>query len=355
MKKLKIIISDFHLGNGRYLPDGTVNSLEDFNSDEKFVEFMEHYGEQPPDTHVELIVNGDFFNMIQLLPEEKPDDILSERAAVSKIEAIIQGHKSIFSSLKAFNEKPRRRVVFLLGNHDPGLLWKEAQEIVRRSVQGDVLFVDEAYRFDGVHVEHGHQLEPIHRFNKERYFLTRGYPEPLLNLPWGVFFVKDFLYRIKRRRPYVDKVKPFGQYLRWCLYNDFWFGLLTILRYTWFVCKTRLSKMPLKRAGAFAGLKAVWELTRTPTLEDAAREILQKGDCRIVVLGHSHIPVHRNFGQDREYFNPGCWNNVTSLDIPSLGHSLRLMYVLVEYQQGKPFARMMEWHGQQRIFEDVIV
>ena len=197
MKKIKLVLSDLHLGNGRYLPDGTINPLEDFVNDTRFIEFVEHYGEHAgDDTDVELIFNGDFFNHIQLMPEEQADGILTERASVNKTVAIIRGHQRMFDALKAFNSRPRRRVVFILGNHDPGLLWKGAQEVIRSVIQGEVVFVPEAYRFDGVHIEHGNRLEPIFRFDNKRYFLTKGYPEPILNLPWGVFFVKDFIFRI---------------------------------------------------------------------------------------------------------------------------------------------------------------
>ena len=43
--KLKLVISDFHIGKGRYLPDGRKNYLEDFYQDEKFAEFLESCGE----------------------------------------------------------------------------------------------------------------------------------------------------------------------------------------------------------------------------------------------------------------------------------------------------------------------
>jgi UDP-2,3-diacylglucosamine pyrophosphatase LpxH len=243
--------------------------------------------------------------------------------------------------------------VFLLGNHDPGLLWKGVQETIRSVVQGEVVFIDEVYRFDGVHIEHGHQLEPIFRFDKKRYFLTRGYQEPVLNLPWGVFFVKDYLYRVKRKRPYIDKVKPYNKYWRWCMYNDFWFGLFSTIRYLWFILKTRFSRLPLKRAGAFKGLRAFWDLTRSPTMVDEAEEILHDQATRIVILGHTHIPIYRNFGAERTYLNPGCWNGVTSLDLSGMGYTRRLIYALIEYRQDKPFARLVEWHGQHKVLEEV--
>jgi UDP-2,3-diacylglucosamine pyrophosphatase LpxH len=352
MKKIKLIVSDFHLGNGRYQADGTVNPLEDFHYDDEFIEFLEHYGQPEEEQDVELILNGDFFNMIQLMPEEHESGILTERAAVAKTEAILAGHPELFAAFRAFNADAHRRIVMVLGNHDPQLLWKGVQETLRRSLQGEVVFVDDVYRFDGVHVEHGHELEPIFKMKKDRYFLTKGFQEPVLNLPWGVFFVKDYLYHIKRKRPYVDKVSPYKLYSRWCLLNDFWFGFTALFSYFWFVIKTRFSKLPLKRAGASKGFAAMIFLARSPTLVEEVVEIIEREGCSHVVLGHTHIPVHVNLGKG-EYLNPGSWNDITNLDIPNLGHGRRLIYVLIEYRRGKPHARMLEWYGFHRPYREI--
>jgi hypothetical protein len=40
---IQLVLSDFHLGKGRYLENGQVNTLEDFDEDEKFIEFLDHY------------------------------------------------------------------------------------------------------------------------------------------------------------------------------------------------------------------------------------------------------------------------------------------------------------------------
>ncbi|HUU00016.1 MAG TPA: metallophosphoesterase [Myxococcota bacterium] len=352
MQKIKFVISDLHLGNGRFLPDGSVNPLEDFVYDNKFIEFIDYCGSNE-DADVELIINGDFLNMIQLMPEEQKDGILTERSSVNKTEAIIRGHRGMFDAMKNFNAHLHRRIVFTLGNHDPGLLWIGVQDTIRRVIQGEISFINEAYLFDGVHVEHGNRLEPIFRFDRKRYFLTRGYPEPVLNLPWGVFFVKDFLYHMKQSRPYIDKVKPYNMYSRWAIFNDFWFGLFHAVRYIVFIIKTRFSSLPLKRAGALKGLSAFIDLKRSPTMAEDARKILDEEDASIVILGHTHIPIHKSFGHEREYLNPGCWNDVTALDLNSLGHACRLIFVRIDYKQDKPFARLLEWHGQHHVFEEV--
>ena len=43
MRAIKIVVSDFHMGEGRILPDGSVNNLEDFISDQAFIDLMEYY------------------------------------------------------------------------------------------------------------------------------------------------------------------------------------------------------------------------------------------------------------------------------------------------------------------------
>jgi hypothetical protein len=55
-RKFKLVVSDMHLGKGRYFRDGTQNILEDFIYDREFSEFLAYYrtGEFA-DAEVELI------------------------------------------------------------------------------------------------------------------------------------------------------------------------------------------------------------------------------------------------------------------------------------------------------------
>ena len=64
-KKIKIVVSDLHLGKGRILPGGGVNSFEEFYYGEKLVEFIQYYSSGAfRDYDVELIINGDFLNFL---------------------------------------------------------------------------------------------------------------------------------------------------------------------------------------------------------------------------------------------------------------------------------------------------
>ena len=65
--KFKIVVSDFHLGKGRYFEDGTQNILEDFIYDREFSEFIDYYRVGKfADAEVELILNGDILNLLQI-------------------------------------------------------------------------------------------------------------------------------------------------------------------------------------------------------------------------------------------------------------------------------------------------
>src|SRR6478736_4240962 len=66
VKKIKVVISDLHLGKGRLLAEGGINSLEEFYYGDKLVEFIHYYSTGVyRDYEVELIINGDFFNFLQ--------------------------------------------------------------------------------------------------------------------------------------------------------------------------------------------------------------------------------------------------------------------------------------------------
>ena len=61
-RRLKLVVSDFHLGKGPYREDGSVNVFEDFRQDGKFAQFLDFHREgEWRDAEVELIANGDFF------------------------------------------------------------------------------------------------------------------------------------------------------------------------------------------------------------------------------------------------------------------------------------------------------
>ena len=66
-KRIKLVISDLHLGKGRLLENGGINSFEEFYYGDKLIEFINFYSTGVyRESDVELIINGDFLNFLQV-------------------------------------------------------------------------------------------------------------------------------------------------------------------------------------------------------------------------------------------------------------------------------------------------
>jgi UDP-2,3-diacylglucosamine pyrophosphatase LpxH len=353
-RRLKLVVSDFHLGKGPYRDDGSVNVFEDFRQDGKFAQFLAyHSAGEWADAEVELIVNGDFFNLLSIDDDDRLQDRITERLAVEKTEAILRGHPGVFDALADFAAGPRRSVTILMGNHDPGLLFAGVRETIARRIGGAHRFLLDAYDFDGVHVEHGMQREPMNAFNPSRYFHERN-GEVFLNLPLGSRYIIHVLNQEKALRPYIDKVAPFTGYYRWAILNDPEVVLRLSYRSVRFAVAAALKKIPHLDPLPLADLAArLVRYTAFPTLEHEARHLLAKKRYHTVIMGHTHVPLYREYGRDKVYLNTGTWNAMTSLDVGSLGRTEQLTYAHVEYVDGRPRARLREWRGIARPAEDV--
>ena len=357
-RKIKLVISDLHLGRGRLLEGGATNPLEEFYFGQKLVEFLNYYclGEFR-EAEVELIINGDFLNFLQVDYHGHFLTVVTEAISLEKLKAIVEGHPEVFKALRDFAHVEGRSIAYVIGNHDQCMLWPATRAYLNEVVAYNVRYKNLVYFFDGVHVEHGHMHEAANRLNPKKFFLKKNLPEPILNLPFGSHFFVDFVLKIKHKYPAVDKVRPFRRMIWWALFNETSFtvrSMFSLARYFFeavFVKDPR-RQFPLKRI-----LKVLLESAVFPDLGEAARRILADERVNMVIFGHTHVYQYRQYGVDKEYFNTGTWTELTSLDIPSLGKITKLTYVLIEYVEGaaRPRGRLKEWRGYHRIEEDVAV
>ncbi len=352
--KLKLVVSDFHLGKGPYREDGSVNVFEDFRQDGKFVQFLDYHSDgEWKNADVELIVNGDLFNLLSLDLDGRMQEAITERVSVEKTEAILHGHPAVFDGLQRFAGRPNRSITFIMGNHDPGLLFTGVRDAISRRVGGTHRFILDSYDFDGVHVEHGMQREPMNAFNPARYFVEQD-GQVFLNLPLGSRYIVHVLNEEKAQRPYIDKVAPFSSYYRWALFNDPEAVLRISVRSLGFFLAAALKKIPHLDPMPLADLvKRFARFTAFPTLEHEARHLLARKGYHTVIMGHTHVPLYREYGRDKVYVNTGTWNAMTSLDVGNLGRTEQLTYAHIEYVDGRPRARLREWRGLSRPVEDV--
>lgn len=355
MKRIKIIVNDFHIGKGPLLKDGTINILEDFRFGKSFADFLDYYSKGDYEhCEVELIINGDFLNLLQIDYLGIHTYLVTERMVNHSVRSIIAGHAEVFDALREFASRPNHTIAYVIGNHDIGLLFDGPRKILRETIGKNLRFYDTFYEFDNVRVEHGHMYEAINATDPQRFILNDpDYPEPVLNLPWASLFVAIFLPKIKKERPFVDKVKPFTGYMRWAALHDTLFALRTFFYITFsFLRMISLSrKHPLLDFKMnFARLKGT---TIYPSFVKEARKILRQNPrLNAVIFGHTHVLRYRQWGGGKEYFNTGTWNEVTSLDIADFGLQTLLTYGYIELAAPnsgqKARIRLKEWKGMWR-------
>ncbi|HEY8280813.1 MAG TPA: hypothetical protein VIH99_14375 [Bdellovibrionota bacterium] len=355
MRRVKIVVNDFHLGKGVLLKDGTVNILEDFRHGRSFVEFLEYYRSGDfADAEVELVINGDFLNLLQIDYLGIHTYLVTEKMIAHFVRSIIAGHPEVFEALRLFASAPNHQIAYVIGNHDIGLLFDQPRKILRETIGKGIRFYDTYYEFENVRIEHGHMHEAINATDPQRFILRDpDYPEPVLNLPWASLFVAIFLPKIKKERPFVDKVKPFTGYMRWALIHDTFF----FLRMGIYIFFSFLRMIFLARKHPLLDFQVNWAkisgTTVYPSFIKAARKILRSNPrLQAVIFGHTHVLRYRQWGGGKEYFNTGTWNEVTSLDIADFGLQTLLTYGFIELPpqgtQARARIRLKEWKGQWR-------
>ncbi len=360
-RKYKLVVSDFHLGKGRYFRDGTQNILEDFIYDREFVEFLNYYRSGPfADADVELVLNGDILNLLQIDTMGVHTHLVTERSVVRAVERIVAGHPEFFQGLRRFAATPGHTVSYVVGNHDAAMLWPWPRKTFSEAVGAPVAFHDVSYQFDGIYVEHGQQYERFAAIDMKRPFITRGLPEPVLNMPWGSLFVAVVMPKIKQERSHVDKVRPFPTFLRWVIIHDFWWGVKTSLRVLRFIVDTILFRRRYQiRQSVGATLKMLKEISFYPNYDKIAYKILETyEDVHTVIFGHTHILRYRQWREGKEYFNEGTWNETTNLDLSDYGKQIRLTYAFIEYppeNSSRAKVRLKQWQGVWKPDMDILV
>jgi UDP-2,3-diacylglucosamine pyrophosphatase LpxH len=361
-RRYKIVVSDFHCGSGQ--APGHLNPYESFSNDAKFADFLRFYStDYFEDEEVELIINGDFYDLLTVAVGGKFPERVTERIAVEKVRACIAGHPRAHKALQDFVRTPRKRVTILPGNHDFELVYPRVQEVLREAITGSradprVQFVcdREYYEFDGIQVHHGMQFEAINYHNFREQFLAGHGGEPILNLPWGSIFVMKVISRLKEQRPYVDRVRPFWAFWLRSLVYDPIFAVKVIFLASWYFLKTRVLTLRNIRARIRQNLLMLREAEVYPNLVHKVRNVFeQHPEVHTIILGHTHVPLLRRLDGDRQYINIGCWTTTVSLEMDSFGRESKLTYGFIEYPEngGRPTVALREWQGYHELFRDL--
>ncbi len=364
VEKIKFVISDCHLSAGRFF-EGHLNPHEDFHFDDEMCELFEYFstGEYDvgPDgpVDVELIINGDFFDYLNVPFAGEFEDAITEEIAIYKTEAIIAGHPKVMAALRRFAAKPGKKITYLIGNHDADLFFPRVRELIIRTWDPEGTYPSEKVnliadrdriRLDGgVEIHHGNQYEAANVLNFSKPLLENPLSPPVLNIPWGSFYVLKIVNRLKWERQYLDKIRPIKVFILFGLILDPWFTLKYSFLTAYYFLKTRFVYSPKRRAS----LKVTAEILAEETnffmdLERQARRVLdQESDVKTVIFGHTHKPMNKAYPDGKQYINTGTWTKMVNLDFRSLGQpQLALTFALIRIRDGESQSELRHWVGE---------
>lgn len=353
-----LVVSDFHLGKGRFFKNGSPNILEDFMEDERFQEFLEYYSTGKNYwASIHLVLNGDIFNLIQIDVDGIFSHIVDETYTIRALELIYKGHKSFFKALQTFLQTPNKKISYVIGNHDAGFVFEGAQTKFQEYVMGPVDFCHELL-IGGLYIEHGHRFEAVNTVPKNKYVLDGPNGTKILNLPWGSLFCVSILPRLKKSRPYIDRVRPFSAYVKWCFLHDTFFFFHMIRMVLSYMIKSVFEEYGKYNRSIATTLKMIKQVTIYPKYGAVARSILkQKPYVHTIVFGHTHLQEWQRYPQGRYYFNCGTWNLIPSIDASLHESSSRLTYVAVDLHPKTLEVRetsLKNWQGKWRPYRDEV-
>lgn len=302
--KATIIISDFHLGGGH-----GKGHFDHFDQDSEFCNFLEYYGGLLLYDELRLIVNGDFLDSIQVMLNGTLLTRVYEDDALLKVRLIVSQHPEVFSRLKCFASSMGRSITFIIGNHDPALAFLKVQKYLKELIGDNIEFISGTYNDQLITVVHGNNWDTANRFENEEILMidTRG---TYVKFPWGSLFVIDFVSKVRKRVPDIDKIKPLGAFIRWALLNRPFDALITITLFVRFFIKYRFSDNTYQR---FTLGKLIYILKGSCyscDFVDKAVSYFEKIKEGILVVGHTHRAVKQSFSEKQIYLNTGTWNPI---------------------------------------------
>lgn len=220
------VISDLHLCeaepvNLKY-PLWKKFKTREFFFDDVFASFLEHLEKKAAGQPVELILNGDIFDFdsVTALPEaptfrihrlEKLRGLYPRRErSLFKIQTILRDHDAFIKALAAFLERGNR-AIFVIGNHDVELHFREVREEILRALalsgerKDHVRFTEWFYISNkDTLIEHGNQYDPYCVCEDPLNPYVLGYNHISLKLPFGNLACRYIVNGMGFFNPHVD-------------------------------------------------------------------------------------------------------------------------------------------------------
>ncbi len=346
INKTVLIISDIHLGAG-YTVDGKRNYLEDFHYDKELVDFLNYHSTGSfANREIELIINGDLFDLLAVpFVPFFDDEFWSEEASLQKLKMILDAHPEVMEGLKNFISQKKKKIVYIIGNHDAELVFdslcklildyfpekdKEKFEI-RRDVKEDYEPVS------NVVVKHGHEYEIAHHFDPEESIIEDENGKRYFLPPWGSYYVTRVINKFKEERDHINAVRPIKKFI----INGFIYDTFFILRFLfattfYFIMVRSIALFKENKSLKKMIIHCLNELELFQDYESLTQEYFIKNpEVKALVVGHTHDPIIRSNANGSTFINTGTWTNMYNLDFGKRNEGNLLTYAQIDVQDIK--------------------
>jgi UDP-2,3-diacylglucosamine pyrophosphatase LpxH len=362
--KTILVISDLHLGAGSHV-NGKPNVLEDFHYDEELVDFLSYYSSgEFAQREVELIINGDLFDLLAVpfIPFFD-DEYWSEEASLHKLKMITEAHHEVMQAFKKFLNCKNKNITYIIGNHDGECIQSSLKEHI------DLLFgqsecfsiiapEDGEYTpHAGIVVKHGHEYEIANKFIPSESIIEDNEGTKYFLPPWGSYYVVRVINKFKEQRDHINAVRPIKRFLingmiydtlyilRFIFANAFYFVLV---RFIVFLKQGHKLKDVLSHA--------LSELELFRDYESMTEEYFEENpDIHLLIMGHTHDPVYRIYAGGEIFLNTGTWTDMYYLGFENNSIGSKLTFAQVDTFKESFNSYLYAWKGQNdRPYEDFV-
>lgn len=350
--RLVLVLSDIEMGAG--------GRVDDFPHSAFLGEMLLRFNEEPyAHIPIDIVFNGDTFDLLKtaLDTDDPYPRHITVDVALQKFARIEAAHPRFFRAIQELvnHQVAERHVFFIVGNHDPELLFPAIQKRIH-TLCGDkhdhIHFPGWSLDIGKVHIEHGSQHDTMFVMDPKHPFAHFNHHE-VLNLPWGAVALLDTVIPLQPLLWFHDRLKPKDQVFDlipelkellvsafWRYWtHDYWRGYFDrsdpTKRLSWTMLKEVLLRFTSHNPDV--------------SIDIALYKQLEHNDKhRVWVIGHQHQAGWRSFG-DRKLLQTGCIRDEFMLAQDNLAmRPIPKSYAEIWLHQGEPVrAELREFFGPE--------
>jgi UDP-2,3-diacylglucosamine pyrophosphatase LpxH len=304
--RIVVVLSDIEMGAG--------GPFDDFPHSAFCADLLLSYaGPAHADLDVDLVFNGDTFDLLKTSHEGAYPHHITAEVAVAKMARVGAAHPRFFEGIRAFLDRTGRRgrVFFVVGNHDAELVFPEVQDLVATLCGGPagIHFPGFSVDIGRAHLEHGSQVDPMFRMDEDRLFVDfEG--QRILNVSWAAVALLDVLIPLQHLLYHHDRLRPKPLMLKlvpevkevlnnaiWQYWTrDYWREYLKgtdpVKGVSWTMLKEVVRRLAYKDPDVSMG-------------DEFQRRIVESDRHDLYLVGHQHDPGWWSFG-DRKLLRTGA-------------------------------------------------